>query len=311
MGRALAYVPYPYCPIEVTIKCVGAMRLAQPSDELNEIVLGVLGRALDRSDVRLYDIIFMGNHIQYLVGARDALALAEFMCFFHGNVAREVGRIRGWRGRIWSRRGRPIPVVDDDALERRIRYIYEHGVKERLVTSPMLWPGASSVKARVTGEPLRGTWFDRTAEYHAKRRGEDFGKYDYAIPYEIELHPAPCWEHLDEEAYRDKVRRMVADIEADAAEAARDGVHFAGLEVIEQQDPFEVPKKTKHGRAPPCHASTKRTREEYLRGYLDFAQAYYEAAAQLVAGVLDVAFPEGSFPRPRPFVPPTESLAPS
>ncbi|MGB8294159.1 MAG: hypothetical protein WCG85_01900 [Polyangia bacterium] len=34
------------------------------------------------------------------------------------------------------------------------------------------WPGPSSIAALTSGELLRGTWFDRSAEYIARQRGE-------------------------------------------------------------------------------------------------------------------------------------------
>lgn len=287
------------------------MRLLKPSPRLNEIAVGVLGRALALYDVRLYDIVFFGNHVQYAVGARDALALARFTSFFHGNLAREVGRLVGWRGRLWSRRGRVIPIVDDAALERRARYLYAHGVKEGLVASPLDWPGASSVKARVSGEPMRGVWVDRTAASQARRQGKEVGPGDFETEYEIELWPWPCWEALSEEEQRARVVGIVAELEEEAQERARDGERFGGAERVAEQDPFEIPERVARSPAPFCHGSTKESREAYRVLYLAFAAAFWEAADALVAGVLDAVFPEGSFPRPRPFVTPVESFAPS
>jgi len=311
MGRPLRHVPYPYAPFEVTIRTIMGMRLLKPSPEVNEIIVGVFARALALYEVRLYELIAFNTHLQYIVGVRDAEALARFMAFVHGNLAKEMGRIFGWRGHLWSRRGRPIPIVDDEALEQRIRYIYKHGVKEGFVTSPLEWPGVASVKARVSGEPLVGYWFNRTAESQARRQGKHFGKYDFATRYELELCPAPCWQHLSEEQYRAKVVSIVKDIEDEAAEAARDGDRFAGLETLAAQDPLEIRPTLKRSPAPLCHASTKESRDQYRKDYYCFAEAFYAAADALVEGILDVVFPEGCFPRPRPFVMPIESLAPS
>jgi hypothetical protein len=42
------------------------------------------------------------------------------------------------------------------------------------LASRSFWPGISLVKSVLSGEPVRGTWFNRTAEYRARLRGEDF-----------------------------------------------------------------------------------------------------------------------------------------
>lgn len=311
MSRPLQYLPSQYAPVEVTIRTNVGMKLLKSSPDVDDIILGVLGRALALFDVRLHEFVVFSNHIQYIVGPRNALELARFKCFLHGNIARKVGKVIGWRGKFWGRRGRPINITDDAVLERRIRYIYEHGVKEGFVMSPIQWPGPASVKARLSGEPLVGTWFNQTAEHQARRQGKNFAKYDYATKYEIKLSPAPCWEHLNERDYRSKVCEVVSDIEAEANEAALDGKHFAGVEWLEAQDRFEIPKKVKGRVAPLCHASTNAGYKSYKEKYLAFASAFYEAAAALRDGVLDVVFPAGSFPPPRPFVPVVESFAPT
>ena len=70
-----------------------------------------------------------------------------------------------------------IPVSQEEGAQlERFRYILSHGVKEGLVASPKDWPGVHCAKALVEGEPLRGTWFDRTQEYAARRRGEKFDR---------------------------------------------------------------------------------------------------------------------------------------
>jgi len=65
-------------------------------------------------------------------------------------------------------------------------------------------------------EPLVGHWLNRTKEWVARRRGEDFGKYDYATRYEIELQPLPGFRDLSADDYRDVIARLVEKIQNDA-----------------------------------------------------------------------------------------------
>jgi hypothetical protein len=84
---------------------------------------------------------------------------------------------------LWSRRYQAIVVSDEpEAQVTRLRYMLSQGVKEGLVAHPAEWPGASSVKALLEDSPIEGLWFDRTKEYFARRRKEDFGRLQYATP---------------------------------------------------------------------------------------------------------------------------------
>ena len=107
--------------------------------------------------------------------------MADFMEFFQGNVAREVGRLRKWEDKVWSRRYEAIVISDEPAAQvDRLRYVLSNGVKEGLVARVEDRPGISLVKNVLSGKSVRGTWFDRTEEHKAMLRREDFGPRQYA-----------------------------------------------------------------------------------------------------------------------------------
>jgi hypothetical protein len=76
-------------------------------------------------------------------------------------------------------------------------------------------PAVRSVDAQELAE-FRGYWFDRTQEYAARNRGEEFGRLKYASEETFELTPLPCWAHLSAEEYRQRVAELVAEIESTA-----------------------------------------------------------------------------------------------
>ena len=99
-----------------------------------------------------------------------------------------------------------IVISDEPAAQvDRLRYVLSNGVKEGLVARVEDWPGISLVKNVLSGEPVRGTWFDRTAEHRAKLRGEDFESRHFATEETVELSRLPCWRHLSPETYRELV----------------------------------------------------------------------------------------------------------
>ena len=67
------------------------------------------------------------------------------------------------------------------------------------------------------GRPVEGYWFDRSQEYAARRRREDFDRLRYATSEALTLSPLPCWKHLPEETQRRLAADLVAEIESEAA----------------------------------------------------------------------------------------------
>ena len=88
----------------VTSRCYQGRLLLRPSVEMNEVVGGVLARAVQQSagSVRMHAFTFASNHFHLLVWARGA-ALASFMQYLRANLSRKVGRLVDWSGGFWER----------------------------------------------------------------------------------------------------------------------------------------------------------------------------------------------------------------
>ena len=143
------------------------------------------------------------------------------MCYLNSNLAREAGRLHRWGEKIWSRRYRAIPILDDETLVKRVRYLLSHGCKEDLVLRPGDWPGVNCVSALTQGKTLSGTWYDRTRQYEARRSGKDCGPEEYATRYEVALTPLPILEGKSAGEQMQWYRQLVEDFPASvyAAEA--------------------------------------------------------------------------------------------
>ena len=70
----MRHVPCPYAPMEITCKTVQGRFLLRPGRELNELILGVIGRALTLYDVRLYLLVVASNHMHMILAPADACA---------------------------------------------------------------------------------------------------------------------------------------------------------------------------------------------------------------------------------------------
>jgi hypothetical protein len=226
------------------------------------------------------------------------------MCHVNSNLAREAGRLYGWQDKIWSRRYQSILVSGEEGAQTaRLKYVLANGCKEDLVARPQDWPGVHAARALVAGEALTGTWFDRTQEYAARRRGEDFDRLKYATTETLHLSPLPCWKHLPAEVWRKRTFHLIQEIEEEAAaRRSRTGSQPLGAAAIRGQHPHDRPKRPKKSPAPLFHAVSSKVRHELWEAYAWFVAAFRDAAEKLRAGDRHAAFPAGSFPPALPFV---------
>ncbi|HSK79155.1 MAG TPA: transposase [Thermoanaerobaculia bacterium] len=175
MARGIRFIPEEGAVVEVTVRALQGRLLLKPSEDLRAITIGILARAKRKYGVQIHSFVCLSTHMHLLLTVQNARQLARFMCYVNSNLAREAGRLYDWKEKLWGRRYQGIVVSNEEESQiDRLVYILSHGVKEGLVDRPQDWPGAHSVDALLTGEPLEGLWFDRTKEYAARVRREDF-----------------------------------------------------------------------------------------------------------------------------------------
>ncbi len=307
MPRRLRYVPENGTLVEVTCRIIHGRMLLKPNRPLNEMIAGTLARGKRRYGVRICAVAVLSNHAHLLLEVDDACQLSRFMCFVKSKIAREVSRRRHWREKIWGRRFTAIVVSSEPAAQAaRLRYVLSQGVKEHLVARCSQWPGVHAAEALVTGRTLVGYWFNRTAEYRARKQGKDFGADTFAELEPLTFDQLPCWRHLDRGCHRARVKEMVESIEADAAtDRRRRGIAPLGIKAIQRQNAKRRPRRAKRlGRsiAPAFHAASKKVRRTLMEGYRWFEATYRDAADRMREGDRQAPFPEGSFPPALPFV---------
>lgn len=286
--------------MEVTCRTVQGRLLLRPSRRLNEIVLGVLGRAQARYGMTVHAFVAMSNHLHLLLSPSSPRQLARFMGFVAANLAKEAGRMHFWRGPFWARRYQAIVVTDEEEAQMgRLLYILRHGVKERLVACPEDWPGAHSVSALLEGRPLQGLWIDRTLLHRLRRKDLVPGDQAGCFTETLVLAPLPCWRHLSSTDHRGRVAELIALVDEEGRRLDRGGEVIGGDRVL-RQNPHEQPMRSKRSPAPLVHAACRAMRLAFLRGYRLFVAAYRLAAAKLRAGDRLVEFPERAFPPPLP-----------
>jgi hypothetical protein len=235
----------------------------------------------------------------------SAARLAEFMRHLNSNIALELGRLHDWRQKFWSGPYSAVPVSEEPAAQiARLKYIFANSVKEQLVERVADWPGLHSAHQILACEPLVGTWVNHTYEYRQRRSGKQIEPEKFRSTETLSFSPLPCWDHLDQEAYKSRVADLVEQAENEAALERRDtGKRVQGRKAILRRNPHYSPPTEKRSRLPLFHAVGKETRRRMKEAFQAFLAAYAEASTRLREGYRDVAFPPGSFPPPMPFVP--------
>jgi REP element-mobilizing transposase RayT len=113
----------------ITTRCFQARKLMTPRTPLvREVCGGVLARAAELYGVKVYAYVFMSNHLHLVVGARG-LVVADFVKYLLGNLSRKLAPLctKRWWGKFWERRASVAPILDEAALEDRVRYVLAHG----------------------------------------------------------------------------------------------------------------------------------------------------------------------------------------
>src|SRR4051812_16075849 len=243
MSRQIRFIPDPGALVEITCRALQSRFLLRPGPTLDAILLGALARAHHRYGVRIIAFFFASNHLHLILEVDDARQLSRFMNYFTSKIAREIGRLTGWREKIFGRRYQAIQISDEpEAQIARLRYVLSHGVKEGLVERLEEWPGVHCVEALTQGKALEGWWFDRTQEYLARRRGEASGYSRSATRKPSDLAPPACGKHLPPEQRRQLAATMVGEIDAEAAaRRERTGIQALGPAAILAQSPESRP----------------------------------------------------------------------
>jgi len=292
-------MPAPNTVYEVTCRTVQSRFLLKPSKTLNTLILGVIGKALSLFDVNIHLFVVVSNHMHLLISAESFSLLSRFMCHLNSNIAREAGRLHSWREKFWGRRFSAIPILDDESIINRARYLISHGCKEGLVLRPGDWPGVNCIAALTKGTPLIGRWINRSRMYTDGLKPSGVrAEFAYVTEYKVMLAPLPIWSDLTESARQEKWRQLADGVIAETKKRhEKENTNVLGVNAIFSQDPHSVPVKTSRSPRPFCHTVRKVLEKEYREGYRAFVGMYREAFGSLLSGHLKSLkqFPEDCY----------------
>ena len=273
------------------VACTGRLFL-RPSERTNEVLGGVLARAVRLTGVELFAFAFASNHVHLLVRAPER-NLSEFMQHLLTNISKKVGTLVGWRGAFWERRYSAEPVLDDEALLGRIRYILSHGVKEGLVASCREWPGLTSLAMMLDGRPRPFRWFHWSDRWKQRKAGKPCSRFDEkcARTEKLVLATVPHPAFRDAPTRRQLLERLVHGIEE---QWARLHESFRGRAWVLAQRPQHRPERPARSPRPLCHTTSRKLLDEFRQQLHDFMSAFISASQRWRSGDFNVLFPAGA-----------------
>ncbi len=310
MPRRLRFLS-PGATVEVVTRTTMGSYLLPVSREFARIAVGILARAQEKYPVKIHAVAALSSHYHLILTIQDSEQLALFMGFVNANLAKEANRITGWQGSIWNRRYSAIEITHEEGvMQERLCYALSHSVKEGLVERVENWEGLHSGPSLMSGLPMSGVWYDRTAKFNADRSGKEIERDAWVHDLQLKLAPLPCWEHLSLGKRRTLVTEMIGEIEAAAASMRVRPV--LGMTRVQSQSYQDHPRRVKRSPAPWVHAGSKKIRELYKAAYREFSELYQTASIALrKAGDVAAVFPQWSFPPALAFVRKGEDLTPA
>ncbi len=295
-------------PLHIILYAVQGRHLLRPCPELNDIIVGVLARALFLyAKVELYAAAFLSNHAHLMLQGPP-----EQVPAFIGYVKREISYRWGHsrqvnrHGQMW-RDYRMVALPTAESQVQSLRYVLSQSVKEGLVVRPQDWPGVHCARSLLTGAPMRGCLLNGTRYSRAvdaekrKRHPRPVHRRDFNIEYALTFAPLPAWKHLSEATRRAEVKALVDGIIADG-HAMRKGRPPMGARRIMRvplDHMTDLPKEPWRERVRPlvCWASphAPETRA-YLEDYRLFQHAFRVASDETkqMADPFAALFPEGA-----------------
>ncbi|MEM6532163.1 MAG: hypothetical protein AAF654_06040, partial [Myxococcota bacterium] len=295
--------------VHVLSRVAAGMALLVPTDELNRIIAGVMGRALAiYPEVRVFAFAFMSNHFH--LELEGGVWIPRFMRYVKGQISLRVKDIVGREGpTLWEGEYAAAHLPSERSQLRAFRYILSHGVKEGLVERPEQWPGLHCAKQVFCDAPLVGEWFNGTryakARYkelqkpQSERRTLERGDFTERYAALQILERLPALASLDEAAYVNYLSDLHIEIieEGRAIRAGKSAIGVDAVRATPRRTKFEIPRPPwfqkrrrmivwEHHEQPDARAYLVR----YWRHQID----YRRNATRFLQGELDVVFPPGS-----------------
>ena len=269
----------------VTRRCDNQTFYLRPDPVVNQIILYEVAKAAEAKGTSIHALIAMSNHLH--IGLTDPKgSLSDFMCEAIGGISKAMNRYLGRKGLFWEpEKFGETKLLDEEAIERFVNYIWLNPVKANLVEKAEEWPGL-----RIGPEMWGRTLEVKKPEKVYGRKSKDVAK--------IKFTPPPCYEDMNlEEAIQEMKDLIALEEKRYAMQRQQEGKKVVGAAAVKKINPFYTPEKT-NANDKPCSmfAGDDELVEAAKKDYKDFVDRYRAKRERWVKGILrtDERFPCGT-----------------
>ena len=286
----------------ISIRTHQAQLLMVPSDYLNSVIAGIIGKYQEEFGIEIYAYCVLSNHYHMLVRAPYE-NLWRFAEGVNREISRRINRLRDRKGYFWGKRYSDLIIAEvSDCLEALL-YIITNPCNHGLVEDPKHWPGLNCYSQILHERLIEGIFTNYTEYGKAKRKAEKKGKTvnirDFQSIHHITLSPLPQFAHLSQDKRAEKLKslieRRVKDIKK---KRLKMGKGFLGRKKVLHQDPKSFPQSVKESPRPSCYSKNPVAIKEFMSWYVPWVKAYKKASAKFRAGLYDIEFPPHSIKPP-------------
>ncbi len=114
-------------------------------DDLNRLMLDVLGEEQKRQNCIVFTYCLMPNHLHFLVSPRqDGVSILKFTDQYKGKTTNRSWGV-GWQGKLWQPRYYDHIVRAEEDLRAIAEYILNNPVRKGFVERAADWPWGGSM----------------------------------------------------------------------------------------------------------------------------------------------------------------------
>lgn len=268
----------------LTRRCHGRKYFLRPDDYINDVMAFEVGKAANRYGQRICAAVGMSNHIH--LATHDTTAnRSDFMRDSMSGIARSRNCDLERDGHFWESGSYGDTVLlDKDAIERKLLYIWLNPVRAGLVKRAEDWPGFM-ILPKHWGKEIE---IEKPDKFYG-RRNPDVVRFT--------PQPPPGYEGMDLDDIREHFETLLKEAEDRILkERKKHRRRISGVRAVLAQDPFDSPKTRKSSsRINPRFATKNVALMASAKDiYRDFLDQYEEKRQRWVKGTTQVKFPCGT-----------------
>ena len=269
----------------LTRRCSERRYFLRPDDFIRQVFDFEVGKAAVRHGQHLYAAVAMSNHVHFAVGDTTG-DRSYFMKDVMGEVAKVRNRDLNRTGHFWeSGQFGDTVLMDCNAIERKLLYIWLNPVKAGLVERVQNWPGFK-ILPKHWGETIR-----------IEKPGRFYGRENPDV-VEFTPQPPPGYEDMTLQEVKEHFQRLLELAQNEIVSVRKEvNEQIKGPDRVRRVDPMDSPSTPEPRQREGCPRFATKDRElmaEARENYRAFLEDYESVRQRWLKGKKNVTFPCGT-----------------